>query len=75
MVSANPGLRRTGIGVALGLGLLALAHLGALDNSFHYDDLHSVVDNPHVQQGLQEPARLLLDPSTFSERPERAVFV
>ena len=49
------------------------AHVGALNNGFHYDDIHSVVDNPHLRS-LANPAAFLTDPTTFSARPERAMF-
>lgn len=73
MISAGRDVRRSIAIACAGLALLLVAHLGALDNEFHYDDGHSVVRNPRIAN-LAEPLRLLTDPTTFSERPERAMF-
>lgn len=67
-----PKRRLVAVGLAI-LAVVALSHAGALNNSFHYDDVHSVVDNPHIRT-LSEPLALLADPATFSARPERAMF-
>lgn len=65
--------RRSVVAVVALACALAWAHAGGLDNSFHYDDIHSVVDNPHIRH-LDDPARFLTERSTFSGRSERAMF-
>ena len=44
-----------------------------LGNSWHYDDLHSITNNPHLQS-LREPLRFLLDPTQFSRDADKAMF-
>ncbi len=65
--------RRLLAGLLVALGALLFAHVGALDNVFHYDDIHSVVQNLHLRS-LADPSSFLTDPTTFSARPERAMF-
>jgi tetratricopeptide (TPR) repeat protein len=70
----NVTLSARRIAIAAGVtALLLLAHAGALNNSFHYDDIHSVVDNLHLRS-LADPAAFFTDSTTFSARPERAMF-
>ena len=50
------------------LVLLGLAVFGnALQMPFHYDDLHSILYNPHIRS-LADVPRHFVDPSTFSSR-------
>jgi len=64
-------LRRTPLAlIALG-GLLVFAN--TLDNSFHYDDTHSIVDNPHLKSLANLP-RFFWDPGTFSAMPEARMY-
>jgi tetratricopeptide (TPR) repeat protein len=42
-------------------------------NSWHYDDLHSITENPHLQS-LREPLRFLTDPTLFSRDADKAMF-
>ncbi|MDA0337908.1 MAG: hypothetical protein O2782_22295, partial [bacterium] len=42
-------------------------------NSWHYDDLHAITQNPHLQS-LQDPLRFLLDPTQFSRDADKAMF-
>lgn len=65
--------RRRAFGLAAGIAALVVAHGGALDNSFHYDDFHSIVENPHVRS-LAAPAAFFAQPQTFSARSDRAMF-
>lgn len=66
-------MRRTS-GRALLVFLCACAvHLNGLGNGFHYDDFHSLVDNPHVRS-LENIPLFFSDPSTFSVRPENAMY-
>ena len=67
-------MRRTS-GRALLVFLLACAvHLNGLGNGFHYDDFHSLVDNPHIRS-LENIPLFFSAPSTFSVRPENAMTV
>ncbi len=51
---------------------LGLVYSPTLSHPFHYDDLHSVVENPHIR-GLGG-AVSLLNPDAFSVDPERGMF-
>jgi tetratricopeptide (TPR) repeat protein len=59
------------------LGLLALLLLGAyaasFANGFHYDDFHSLVENPHIRE-LGNLGRFFVAPELFSSLPERAMY-
>ena len=59
------------------LGLLLLLLLGvyadSLRNGFHYDDFHSLVENPHIRD-LGNLGRFFVDPELFSSQPERAMY-
>ena len=68
-------VRRPAVAGLLIAALVAVlvAHVGVLDNSFQYDDFHSVVDNPHIRS-LDGLGARLADPRSFSARPERAMF-
>lgn len=50
-----------------------LAYHNSLGNSFHYDDLHSLVDNPHVRS-LGNTLRFFYDPGTFSAMPQARMY-
>jgi protein O-mannosyl-transferase len=52
---------------------VAISFANVLGNSWHYDDLHSITQNPHLQS-LQEPLRFLLDPTQFSRDADKAMF-
>ena len=49
--------------LVLGAGLLVWS--GTLNNSFHYDDFHSLVENPGIR-GLANIPAFFVDPSLFS---------
>ncbi len=66
-------MRQRAIAVFVILGALLFAHAGALHSGFHYDDIHSVVENPKLRS-LISPTTFFTDPTTFSARPERAMF-
>jgi len=54
--------------------LLALVtHLNSLGGDFHYDDLHSIVENYHVRS-LAEIPGYFADPATFSSEPSMAMY-
>ena len=44
--------------------LVVLPHAPALDSGFHYDDRHSLLDNPHIRDLGQLP-RFFSDPTAF----------
>ena len=45
----------------------------SFSNSFHYDDFHSIVENPNIRLLGNIPA-FFSDPSLFSSMPERAMY-
>ena len=48
---------------------LALAvYANSLDNSFHFDDQHSLLENPHLR-ALSNIPSFFVDPQTFSRNP------
>ncbi len=52
---------------------LWLAYQASFENSFHYDDIHSIVDNPHIRELANIPL-FFADPGLFSAMPERAMY-
>mgnify|MGYP004149148173 CR=1 FL=1 len=59
---------------AVALSLLVLVvFANAMDGTFHYDDFHSLVHNPHVRDLRQLPA-LFAEPTRFSADLEKAMF-
>jgi len=62
-------ISRTIVLVALCAGLYA----NSLQGSFHYDDFHSLVDNPHVRSGANI-GRFFLDPDMFSADPDKSMY-
>lgn len=64
-------LRRTPLGLILLGGLLVFAN--TFDNSFHYDDGHSIVDNPHLRSLANIPG-FFVDPGAFSVMPEARMY-
>ena len=55
------------------VALVTLAHAPALDSGFHYDDRHSLLDNPHIRDLSQIP-RFFADPTAFSVDPTYAMY-
>ena len=53
--------------IAVGLYAQSVGH------DFHYDDFHSVVHNPHIQE-LEGIPHFFTDPSLFSVNPESAMY-
>lgn len=49
------------------------AFANVFGNSWHYDDLHAITQNPHLRS-LQDPLRFLLDPTLFSRDADKAMF-
>ena len=48
-------------------------YLNSLDNSFHYDDSHAIVENPHLRS-LDQIPEFFADPSAFSREPAMAMY-
>ncbi len=72
----EPGWRRwvTGRGGALCLvGVVIAVFAGALGGGFHYDDEHTIVDNPHIRSLAAVPG-CLADPGCFSAMPEARMY-
>jgi tetratricopeptide (TPR) repeat protein len=57
--------------VLLAAGLLCYAN--SLSGSFHYDDFHSLVDNPHIRTLKNLPA-FFTDPLMFSGDPDKKMY-
>ena len=50
-----------------------LVYLNSLQNPFHYDDLHSIVENPHIRELRNIPA-FFVDPTLFSAESGNAMY-
>jgi tetratricopeptide (TPR) repeat protein len=48
-------------------------YLNSLENGFHYDDSHAIVENPHLRSLGQVP-RFFADPAAFSREPAMAMY-
>lgn len=62
-----------GAGVLSACLLALFAYANALENPFHYDDFHSIVDNENIRSIRSIPS-FFVDPSAFSARPESAMY-
>ena len=51
----------------------ALVYAGSLDNAFQYDDIHSIVENPHIRSLGTIPA-FFYQPELFSADPRNAMY-
>jgi len=60
-------------GWVLILALCALIYGGAMGNSFHYDDEHSILQNPHIRQ-LSSIPDFFSDPAQFSVDAEKGMY-
>ncbi len=64
----------TGLPAAFLLAIaVATTFANVFGNSWHYDDLHSITGNPHLQS-LREPLRFLTDPTQFSRDADKSMF-
>jgi len=61
------GRRYVGV-AAVVFALTALTYSNSLDNGFHFDDEHSLTENPHIRT-LDNAAQFFMDPQTFSRNP------
>ena len=67
-------LSRHPLGLAAVIAVVTLVvHLPSLGGSFHYDDGHSILRNPHIRDLSQIP-RYFVDPGAFSENPDYAMY-
>ena len=48
-------------------------YVESVSHDFHYDDFHSLVENPHIRS-LANPGRFLLDPTQFSTHSQNAMY-
>jgi protein O-mannosyl-transferase len=53
--------------------LPVVVYSGAMDTPFHYDDFHSIADNPHIRQ-LQKIPSYFVDPTAFSQSTDNAMY-
>ena len=58
-------LHRRGVGLALIIFFGVEAFHNTFENSFHYDDDHSILQNPHIRS-LQNIPAFYVDPGLFS---------
>jgi len=56
------------VACAVCLALAVAAYANHFLNAFHFDDFHTVVQNPHVRE-IGNPLRFFLDGSTYSALP------
>jgi tetratricopeptide (TPR) repeat protein len=54
-------------------GLVVLVYVNSIDNSFHYDDLHVLVENPHIEDVSLIPS-FFTDPALFSRDADKAMY-
>jgi tetratricopeptide (TPR) repeat protein len=57
--------RRLALALLLIFAAVTLAYANHFNNGFHFDDFHTVSNNPSIRS-LHNPARFFTDPSTFS---------
>ena len=53
--------------------MVAIAYGNSLNGSFHYDDFHSLVTNPHVRS-LSNIPDFFVDPGLFSSDSDKAMY-
>ena len=72
MMNRLPHRESTRAWLVIGL-LAALTYHNSLGGSYHFDDSHSIVDNPHIRS-LENIPRFFVDPTAFSVMPEGAMY-
>ena len=65
--------RRAAIATALVLLAVCAAYANSLDDGFHFDDFHTIVDNPAVRS-LHNLPRFFSDATTFSVLPPNRTY-
>ena len=72
--AAAPALRQgQWRGLAAIIALTALVYAGSLHHPFQYDDIHSIVENPHIRSLGNIPA-FFYRPELFSADPRNAMY-
>ena len=74
--SPNGHARSPAGALAIGLvvvGLVAITYSNTFHNSFHYDDIHTIVDNRHIRD-LGNISDFFFSAATFTSISERAMF-
>ena len=66
-------MSRTWTGAGALLLVCLLGYANSLSGSFHYDDFHSIVDNPHIRTLGNLPA-FFTDPLMFSGDPDKKMY-
>ena len=61
------------IAPSLVVGLVVLVYANSIDNSFHYDDLHVLVENPHIEDVSLIPS-FFTDPALFSRDADKGMY-
>lgn len=61
------GIGSIGLAAAV-LAIIVLTYSNSLDNGFHFDDEHSLTENPHIRS-LDNIFNFFTDPQTFSRNP------
>jgi tetratricopeptide (TPR) repeat protein len=72
-VKRNLSNRRYTLALAAVLLVIAAAYANSFGNSFHFDDYHTVVDNPAVRT-LNNVPRFFTDTTTFSVLPANRTY-
>ena len=53
--------------------VVGLVYSNSLNSSFHYDDAHSILNNPHIRS-LHNVGEFFFDSATFSSEPSMAMY-
>ena len=72
MAARSPGIRGWRLSAILFLVPFGI-YLQSLGHAFHYDDFHSIVNNPHIRS-LENVAEFFTNPRLFSVNPESAMY-
>src|SRR5690349_435813 len=74
MKQASPAPRdRTRLVCGILLFAVFLAYANHFENGFHFDDFHSITDNPFIRD-LGSIPRFFVDPTRFSVMPDHATW-
>ncbi len=72
-MNEHPVNRRINLLLALLLLAVLAAYANSFDNAFHFDDFHTVVDNPAIRS-LRNVPRFFTDATTFSVLPANRTY-